>query len=91
MTDTGTWATLLGAVTLLLTASGAFSEIQSTLNAIWKAEPRAGLSRLVRARLVGLGLVLTLGFLLLVSLVVSAGLAALGSWIDTTSVRLKRE
>jgi membrane protein len=83
VTDTGTWATLLGVGTLLLTASGAFGEIQSTLNAIWKAEPRAGLSRLVRARLVGLGLVLTLGFLLLVSLVVSAGLAALGSWIDT--------
>jgi hypothetical protein len=37
----------------------------------------------VRARLVGLGLVLTLGFLLLVSLVISAGLAALGSWINT--------
>jgi hypothetical protein len=34
VTDTGTWATLLGDVTLLLTASGAFSEIQSTLNAI---------------------------------------------------------
>ena len=37
---------------------------------------------MVRARLAGLGLVLTLGFLMLVSLVISAGLAALGHWID---------
>lgn len=79
---TGAMALIIGAATLILTASGAFSQIQSSLNVIWKAEPKAGLSRLVRARLAGLGLVLTLGFLMLVSLVVSAGLAALGHWID---------
>ena len=78
----GTIATIIGLVTLLVTASGAFGEIQSALNKIWKAEPKAGLSRLVRARAASLGLVLTLGFLLLMSLVVSAGLAALGNWVD---------
>jgi len=46
----GTIATIIGVVTLLITASGAFGEIQSSLNKIWKAEPKAGLSRLVRAR-----------------------------------------
>jgi membrane protein len=65
----------------LLTATGAFTEIQSALNAIWKAAPSAAFSELVRARLVSLGLVATLGFLMLVSLVVSAGLTALDSYL----------
>lgn len=80
--ETGLWATLLGGVTLLIAASGAFGEIQSSLNKIWKAKPAAGLSRMVRARLAGLGLVLTLGFLMVVSLVVSAALSALGHWVE---------
>jgi membrane protein len=75
-------ATIIGIGTLLLTATGAFTEIQSALNAIWKAAPSAGLSELVRARLVSLGLVATLGFLMLVSLAVSAGLTALGSYLS---------
>jgi membrane protein len=79
---TGMMATIIGIITLLITASGAFGEIQSSLNKIWKAEPKAGLSRLVRARAASMGLVLTLGFLMLVSLVISAGLAALGHWVE---------
>jgi membrane protein len=78
----GVLATVIGLVTLLLTATGTFAEIQSALNAIWKAAPSANLSDIVRARLLSLGLVVTLGFLMLVSLVVSAGLAALGSYLD---------
>ncbi len=81
--NSGAMATILGVGALLLTASGAFGEIQSSLNVIWKAKPRAGLSRLVRARLAGLGLVLTLGFLMLVSLVISAGLTAVGTYVDS--------
>jgi membrane protein len=80
--SSGTLATIIGIATLLLTATGAFAEIQSALNAIWKAAPSVGLSELVRARLVSLGLVVTLGFLMLVSLVVSAGLAALGGYLS---------
>jgi membrane protein len=78
----GLLATIIGLVTLLLTATGTFAEIQSALNAIWKAAPSANLSAIVRARLLSLGLVVTLGFLMLVSLVVSAALAALGSYLD---------
>src|SRR5437588_825574 len=78
----GTIATIVGVVTLLITASGAFGEIQSSLNKIWKAEPKAGLTRLVRARIASMGLGMTLGFLLVVSLAVSAGLAALGHWVE---------
>jgi membrane protein len=78
----GILATIIGVGTLLLTATGAFSEIQSALNAIWKAAPSLGVSELVRARLMSVGLVVTLGFLMLVSLVVSAGLTALGSYFS---------
>ena len=73
----GIWATVIGVGTLLVTASGVFSELQASLNAIWKAEPKhTGVSGLVRARLLSLGLVMTLGFLLLVSLVLSTALKA---------------
>jgi membrane protein len=78
----GILATIIGVATLLLTATGTFAEIQSALNAIWKATPSANLSEIVRTRLLSLGLVVTLGFLMLVSLVVSAALAALGSYLD---------
>jgi membrane protein len=78
----GILATIIGVATLLLTATGTFAEIQSALNAIWKAAPSANLSEIVRTRLLSLGLVVTLGFLMLVSLVVSAALAALGSYLD---------
>jgi membrane protein len=78
----GILATIIGVGTLLLTATGALTEIQAALNAIWKAAPSAALTELVRARLVSLGLVVTLGFLMLVSLAVSAGLTALGGYLS---------
>ncbi len=79
----GIWATVIGLVTLLVTASGVFGEMQSALNAIWKAQPKGGLSAMVRARAASLGLVATMGFLLLVSLVVAAGLSALGKMLNS--------
>ncbi len=79
----GIWATIIGLGTLLITASGVFGEMQSSLNAIWKAEAKAGLSGILRARAASLGLVATMGFLLLVSLVVGAGLHALGAYVNS--------
>lgn len=79
----GTLATLVGIVTLFVTASGVFGEMQLSLNKIWKIEPPAmSLSRLVRARAASLGLVAALGFLLLVSLAVSTAISALGAVIN---------
>jgi membrane protein len=73
---------LVGAGILLLTASGVFAEIQGALNAIWKADPRGlSVSYLVRARLLSIGLVAATGFLLLVSLLASAAVAALHGWV----------
>jgi membrane protein len=83
-TGATTWATAIGVVTLLITASGVFSEMQSSLNAIWKAEPSAHgtVTRLIRARAISLGLVMGLGFLLLVSFILSAGISALSYYIE---------
>lgn len=79
----GTWAAAIGVVTLLVAASGVFGEMQQSLNTIWKVEPQgSSLSRLVRARAASLGLVAALGFMLLVSLVASAAIAALGNIIN---------
>ncbi len=77
--SSGIWATVIGVVTLLITATGVFGEMQASLNLIWKAQAPTGVTGILKARAAGLGLVATLGFLLLVSLVVSAGLTALGS------------
>jgi len=79
----GFLAAAIGVVTLVITASGVFTEMQYTLNIIWRAEPRGTtLSRLIRARATSLALVGTLGFLLLVSLVVSTLISALSNYIN---------
>jgi membrane protein len=76
------WATVIGVGALIVTASGVFSEMQAALNLIWRAKPRISkISRLVRARVASLGLVLALGFLMTVSLVVNAGLTAVDTYI----------
>jgi membrane protein len=82
--SSGILATLIGIATLIATASGVFGEMQAALNAIWKVQPSGTtLSRLVRARAASLGLVAALGFLLMVSLVVSAGLTAFGNYLNS--------
>jgi membrane protein len=79
----GIWASIIGLIVLLIATTGVFGEVQSAMNAIWKTSPSRGstLSRLVRARLASLGLVVTAGFLLTVSLATSAGLAAIGTYL----------
>ncbi len=81
--SSGIWATVIGVVTLLITATGVLSEMQSALNAIWKAEAPTGVTGMLKARAAGLGLVAALGFLLLVSLVVGAALAALAGYLNS--------
>ncbi len=85
--SSGVLATIIGMVTLIATASGVFGEMQAALNTIWKTRSRGTvLSRLVRARIASLGLVGALGFLLIVSLAVSAGLTAFSNTLDTLPV-----
>lgn len=81
---TGLIATGIGVVTLAITATGVFTELQTSLNLIWKAAPpRSATVAIVRARLLSLGLIAALGFLLLVSLAASAILQAAGAWLNT--------
>ena len=81
-TSSGVLAAVVGVITLLITASGVFGEMQSTLNKIWKVEPApVSLSALVRARAASLGLVAALGFLLLVSLAATAAISILSDFI----------
>lgn len=77
---TGAFATIVGIVVLLFGASGVFGELQSAMNAIWEVQPRPGRTiwELVRQRFLSLTMVFGVAFLLMISLVVSAGLAALG-------------
>jgi membrane protein len=80
----GIIATLFSVVMLLVTASGVFGELQSSLNVIWKTDPstHSTVTRLIKTRAQSLGLVATLGFLLLVSLAISAALTAAWHRVD---------
>ena len=75
----GAIATLLGIIALLFGASGVFVELQDSLNIIWKVKKKAGrgLWGTIRDRFLSFTMVLGIGFLLLVSLALSAGLEAL--------------
>src|SRR6267378_1703321 len=83
-TRTGILATVVGFGTLIIGATAVFSELQSALNVIWKAPASGGLgvSHLLKSRLLGLSVVLVIGFLLLVSLVISTALAAFSDYLD---------
>ena len=81
----GIVGTVVGVITLLIGATTVFAELRNAMDRIWRTKDEAqkksgGLSELLRARLISLGLVLAIGFLLMVSLVLSAGLAALSKW-----------
>jgi membrane protein len=78
----GIFASVVGVITLLFGASGAFAELRSDLNTMWDVKPTAvgGIRSLIVQRFFSFGMVLGIGFLLLVSLAVSAALAALGKF-----------
>jgi len=75
-------AGFIGLVALLLGASGVFCEMQDALNTIWRAghDSRGTVWRICRTRLLSFGMILGIGFLLLVSLLLSAVLAALANY-----------
>lgn len=78
----GVFASVMAFVTLLFGASGVFSELQSALNLVWDATPQnaSGIMGMLREKLFSFGMVLSVGFLLLALLVISAGLAFLGKF-----------
>ncbi len=78
--SSGIFASLIAFATLLFGASGVFSELQDALNVIWEstAQTASGFLGMIKQRLFSFGMVLSVGFLLLVSLLLSAALAYIG-------------
>nr|WP_295927563.1 YihY/virulence factor BrkB family protein [uncultured Dyadobacter sp.] len=85
LNDKSTTAAIIGGVTLLIGATGVFAEIQDSINYIWaiKSKPKKGWLQYLRNRLLSFSLIITLGFLLVVSLGVNTA-------VDLLSTRLER-
>lgn len=87
--STGILASLIGLFTLLWGASGVLAELRTALDKLWDVELKKrakGIWGFVRGKLLSFGMVLALGFLLLVSLAVSAGLSAFGGFSSRLGV-----
>ena len=80
----GIWATVVAIVTLFIGAAGVFVELQDALNIIWQVRQKAGsgIRHFIKARLLSFAMIVAMGFLLLVSLIISAALSALGGYLS---------
>ena len=79
-------ATVIGFATILIGATGVFAEFQNALNIIWevKLDPRkSGIWEIIRIRLFSFGLIVSIAFLLIVSLLISALISAFGNWLTS--------
>lgn len=78
-------ATIIGFSTLIIGATGVFAQLQKTLNIIWEVETdesKSGFWSLIKTRLFSFGIILSIGFLLLTSLVISSFLTAMSGWVE---------
>jgi membrane protein len=78
------WATIIGVATILVGATGVFAQFQKALNIIWEVKAdadKSGIWSLLRTRLFSFGLIVSIAFILIVSLIVSTTIAALGKWV----------
>ncbi len=82
--QTGFFASLVAIGTLVVTSTGLFMELQSSLNSVWGVEekPGQGVWGFIKNRLLSFTMVLIIGFLLLVSLVISAVIAAASGYLN---------
>ena len=80
----GVLATLIGVALLIFGATGLFAQLQNALNRVWgvKPNPSAGLMNMLRTRVLSLGMVLVIGFLLLVSLLLSTALDVVNGYFS---------
>lgn len=76
-------ATIIGLITVLVGATGVFVQLQKALNVIWEVEakPRRAIFTIMRTRLFSFGLILSIGFLLLISLTITTIIAVMGDWV----------
>jgi len=80
ISGSGTLAIIIGVITLIIGATSIFTEVQDSINSIWclKAKPKMGFKLFLRNRLMSFGMLASLGFMLLVSLAVSAVVDVIG-------------
>lgn len=85
---TGIIATVTGLVTLIFGASGVFGQLQTSLNIIWGVEPKPGrgVKGIVKDRFLSFSFILVVGFLLLVSLLLSAAITFVATWVGGVAV-----
>lgn len=81
--ENSTWAAIIGIATLVFGATGVFYQLQQHLNRIWEVEVKKeeGIKKVLIDRVSSFGIILIIGFLLLISLVLTAALSALSSYI----------
>ena len=82
--DAGVVAIVIGIVTVIVAATGAFTQLQEAMNTVWEVAPApgAGILQTLRKRVLSFSLILGIAFLLLVSLVISTALAGLGNFLE---------
>lgn len=82
--QTSGWATVVATTTLFVGATGVFAQLQDALNTIWEVRPKQGTGwkHFVTTRLLSFAMILAIGFLLLVSLVISAAMTAAGKFMN---------
>lgn len=81
LSNSNTFATIIGIIILVIGASGVFSEIQDSINFIWglKAKPKRGMAKFLKNRLMSFSMIGSVGFLLLVGLIINSLLDVLNS------------
>ena len=84
-TKNSIWASIIGVITILVGATGVFAQFQKSLNIIWEVkadETKSGILTMLRVRLFSFGLILSIAFILIVSLIISTMLASFGYWLS---------
>ena len=79
-------ATIVGITTILIGATGVFAEFQKSLNTIWEVKldtNKSGIWQIIRVRLFSFGLIISITFLMIVSLLISTLIAAFGTWLSS--------
>ncbi len=78
------WAAVIAVITLLFGATGVFYQLQKSLNEIWGVKPdtEGGIKKLLKIRATSFGIVVVIGFLMLISLIITAALSAFSGWMQ---------
>jgi membrane protein len=80
-----TVSTIISVIVLLLSATGVFAEVQDSINTIWhlKAKPKGGMIKLLVSRLISFSMVVSLGFIMLVALVINSAVEAIMNRLES--------